>query len=264
MKISVITVCYNSERYIKNTIESVLNQTYHNIEYIIIDGNSTDSTINIIQQYLSRISYFVSEPDKNMYDAINKGMKKATGDYIAILNSDDFYLNEHVIERLVDELKKEKNSYSGIYGNLLKYDADNKFIKKKKGIPTNYKTLLCSKKLTFVGHGTLFVSRSACLKAGDYDYVNLKAAADYDYVLRLFSQNRFKYSDVDIMGFRVHSESITSSGAINEEINFVLRKNSYDKIPYVYRKMLFLVSWGHFVLRNIKYLKISNFRFLVK
>src|ERR1043166_6204978 len=108
MKISIITVCYNSERYIKDAIDSVLHQTYKDIEYIIVDGASKDKTVEIIKSYGNRITKFVSEPDKGIYDAMNKGLKMASGDYLGILNSDDFYIDNNVIENVVNELKQNK------------------------------------------------------------------------------------------------------------------------------------------------------------
>lgn len=260
IKISIITVCYNSKAYIEQTIKSVLAQTYENIEYIVIDGGSTDGTIDIINRYRKDITIFISEPDRNMYDAINKGMKWATGDYIAILNSDDFYLDNEVISVIADKLKGLPSYYKGLYGNLQKFTAEGYFMKRKKGIPVGFKTLLCSRKLTFVGHGTLFVSQKACDEVGLYDFEQFSAAADYDYILRLFKKFKFKYVDCDIMGFRVHEASITSSGRILEESYAVLGKNGYKNILFLERVIRYYASWSYFVLVNFRNMRKTNWR----
>ena len=109
MKVSIITVSFNSVNTIADTIESVLNQDFPNIEYIIVDGNSSDGTVDIIRQYENQISKWISEKDQGMYDAMNKGIAMATGDVIGILNSDDVYMNQHVISELMG-LMHEKNA----------------------------------------------------------------------------------------------------------------------------------------------------------
>src|SRR5450759_4926955 len=101
LTVSIITVSYNSVETISDTINSVLSQTYQNIEHIIIDGSSADGTIELVQSFGKRISKFVSEPDKGIYDAINKGIRLATGDIIGILHSDDFFYDDFVIEKVV-------------------------------------------------------------------------------------------------------------------------------------------------------------------
>lgn len=107
LKISIITPCYNMEKFIEGTILSVLNQNYPNLEYIIIDGASTDRTLEIIEKYKDRISLIISEPDKGMYDAINKGLSRATGDIMAYINADDQYLpgTLSLVNRLFSKFK---------------------------------------------------------------------------------------------------------------------------------------------------------------
>lgn len=251
IKFSIITVTYNSEKYLERTIKSVLDQTYGNIEYIIIDGLSKDGTVALVKKYEDRISHFKSEKDKNMYDAINKGMAAATGDYIAILNSDDFYIDNDVLSRLASDIAQYPG-YDGYYGNLVKFDVNENVLRKRRGFQVDYKQLLFSTKLTFVGHGTLFIS-SACIKnIGEYDYISFNAAADYDFVLRCFKDHSFKYLNIDLMGFRTHSESITATGKIEEEKYRLLEKHCYFKIPTIKRKIWFYLLWSKFILLNIR------------
>ena len=123
MKVSIITVCFNSEKYIQTAIESVLNQNYDDIEYIIIDGGSTDSTIEIIKSYKDKITTFISEPDKGIYDAMNKGLKLASGEIIATLNSDDLYIDNTILSTVVDSFNKNKCEI--VYGDLFYVKQDN-------------------------------------------------------------------------------------------------------------------------------------------
>ena len=118
MKITIITVVYNNYKTIKTAIESVLNQTYNDIEYIIIDGGSTDGTLDIINNYKDKISLFISESDNGIYDAMNKGVNLSSGDLIGILNSDDLYDNNIVIQNVVNEFLIDKN-LDILYGDLV-------------------------------------------------------------------------------------------------------------------------------------------------
>ncbi len=115
MKVSVITTCYNRAKTIRSSIESVLSQDYPNIEYIIIDGASTDGSVEIIQEYKEKLTTFISEPDHGMYEAINKGIRAATGDIIGLIHSDDEYYDTHVISRIVKAFKAHKPDM--VYGN---------------------------------------------------------------------------------------------------------------------------------------------------
>ena len=123
LKISIITVSFNSQDTIKDTIESVLSQTYKNIEYIIIDAASTDRTIEIVESFGNQISYFSSAKDEGIYDGMNKGIVAATGDVIGILNSDDIYPNNYVIQNVVDSFVKE--GADTLFGDLIYVDFNN-------------------------------------------------------------------------------------------------------------------------------------------
>src|SRR3989339_600475 len=118
MKVSIITVSHNSAKTIEDTILSVINQNGNfQIEYIIIDGGSTDGTLEIINKYRDKISKIISEPDKGIYDAMNKGIKFVTGDIVGILNSDDYYVNNVVVESVVNEFVKK--DIDACYGDLI-------------------------------------------------------------------------------------------------------------------------------------------------
>ena len=109
LKVSIITVCYNCIGTIENTLKSVFNQRYENIEYIVIDGLSDDGTIQTINKYKSKIDKIISEKDTGVYNAINKGIKLASGDIISLLHSDDIYTSDDIIEEVVNQFKKKKN-----------------------------------------------------------------------------------------------------------------------------------------------------------
>ena len=118
IKVSIITATYNSEQYVEDTILSVINQTYADIEYIIVDGGSRDNTIQIAQRYRDKIATLISEPDKGVYDAFNKGIRASTGDIIYFLNSDDFLYNESIIEMVASRFN-ENRELNAVYGNVL-------------------------------------------------------------------------------------------------------------------------------------------------
>lgn len=123
MKVSIITSCFNREKTIAQAIESVLSQDYPNIEYIVVDGASKDNTLAIINRYTGRISHIISEPDKGMYEGINKGIRAATGDIIGLLHSDDFLYSTNTISRIVERFEETQADF--IYGNGLFVDFDN-------------------------------------------------------------------------------------------------------------------------------------------
>lgn len=167
-KISVVTVVYNDHFHIEETILSVLNQTYDNIEYIIIDGGSTDGTISIIEKYSNRLTYWVSEPDKGIYDAMNKGIIQVTGDYVSFMNSgDSFYSNETLNEVFADRTQLDNDV---IYGDVfMKYTTVKSFVRRY----NNIKSSSVSHNLC---HQSTF-TKSSHLKEYGFD-LSFKIAAD--------------------------------------------------------------------------------------
>jgi len=186
--ISIITVVLNSVDCIENTIQSVINQTYPNKEYIIIDGGSTDGTLDIIKKYDGHINYFVSEPDKGIYDAMNKGIKYAKGDKIIFLGAGDCFYNNEVLTQVAPFL----NKYDFVYGNvILKSPVDSKEI--------IYDGKFSSYKLTIknICHQGIFYDKGLFTKYGHYDLM-YKIWADYEFNLRVFRKTKKKYLNLII------------------------------------------------------------------
>ena len=173
--ISIITVSYNAVATIEKTILSVINQSYSNIEYIIIDGGSTDDTLNIIKKYQEKIAYWVSEPDKGIYDAMNKGIEKATGDYLFFLGADDI-LMENAIQKIFGDNLSTK--FLMIYGNVM-YDNNN-IVKSR----FSYKTFLHNT----IHHQATFYSRKL-FDSFRYD-TSFKITSDYELNLLVFLKEK--------------------------------------------------------------------------
>jgi len=176
-KISIITICFNSEKTIEQTIQSVALQSYDNIEYLIIDGASTDHTVQVINQYLSFIDFFVSEPDAGIYDAMNKGIKHATGEWIYFLNSGDRIFSKNTLENIFSKPNKKINGdVSILIGDVL-YDSSKHF----KG----YMNSMIMIRNTLHHQGTIY--RYTVFEKILYDN-NLKILGDYDVNLYLYKK----------------------------------------------------------------------------
>jgi glycosyltransferase involved in cell wall biosynthesis len=246
LKISIITVCKNRDKYLQETINSVAQQTFKNIEYIIIDGGSTDKTIQIIEANADKIHYWISEPDKGMYFAINKGLSVATGDYILILNSDDILVDNNVIFNVVNEINKDKLDY--YHGNIIKWRDGNE--KRKRLFRTNFKQLLLSKHGTFVPHPCFFISKSLNETLGGYD-LTYKYASDFDYILRALKESkRGRHLKIFITKFRIHPETISSAGYIDKDRFKILNQHGYLNYLFLTRIVYFIILWGYYKLRN--------------
>lgn len=185
MKVSIITATFNSEKSIQRTIDSVASQDYTQIEHIIIDGGSTDNTIDIIKRNNERISNFVSEKDNGIYHALNKGIKMATGDVIGFLNSDDVYTNNHIISRIVNCFKVKRTDL--VYGNLV-YQSKNEENKKTvRYWKSNVYNPGCLSYGWMPPHPTLYCKREVYEQWGLYNE-NFKISSDYEFILRIFKQ----------------------------------------------------------------------------
>jgi|SaaInlStandDraft_7_1057024.scaffolds.fasta_scaffold119663_2 glycosyltransferase involved in cell wall biosynthesis len=184
MKISIITVCFNSASTIEDTIKSVINQNYKNLEYIIVDGGSTDDTLDIIDRYRDRITRIITEPDKGVYDAMNKGVELASGDIIGILNSDDFYCSREILNSVVDSFISSGSSM--VYGNLVYVDRLDISKKVRYWISGEYK----KEKLNYgwiPPHPAVFIKKSVYKECGIFN-LDFRIAADYEFLLRVLKK----------------------------------------------------------------------------
>jgi glycosyltransferase len=188
MKVSIITVVYNNERFVADAINSVLGQDHPDIEYIIIDGASADNTMQVINNYKDRVSKIVSEPDNGLYDAMNKGVELATGDVIGILNSDDVYYDEHIISEVAKAFK-DNPGIDAVYGNILFCKQDDIYKTVRRWISVPYKKGFFERGDIFP-HPTLFVKKEVYRVAGNY-YLPYKIASDYEFMLRAFRVHGF-------------------------------------------------------------------------
>lgn len=233
MKISIITATYNSSATIASCIASVNEQSYRNIEHIIIDGSSSDNTLEIVRNTPNRITKIISEPDQGIYDAMNKGIVAATGDIIGILNSDDFLASADILELIAKTFEQE--NCDAIFGNLDFVAPNNteKVIRKWKS--STFKNGSFAKGW-HSPHPTFYVKREIYQKYGTFD-ISLKVSADFEIMLRFLERYKIKahYLDRIIVKMRYGGESTGSLRKIlrgNYNIKKAFKKNDIKVSPF--------------------------------
>lgn len=212
--VSIITVVFNGEKYLEQTIKSIANQSYQNIEYIIIDGGSTDKTLDIIRRHEATIDRWISQSDRGLYDAMNKGIALATGEIIGILNSDDLYLENAVLE-VVREYQKIQQPCV-IYGDMYKFADEDRAVSLHRG---NLSDRAFETASIIINHPTCFVHRSL-YEIGTFN-LEYEVGADRELMMRFHSQNvPFVKLDRTIAKFRLGGTTSNQSlsSIINREI----------------------------------------------
>lgn len=235
-KISIITITYNSEKTLEETILSVINQGYPNMEYLIIDGGSKDHTLDIVEKYRNKISFVISEPDKGISDAFNKGVKYSTGEIIGIINSDDI-LEPGALNAIANNYDPAVDVYSG---NLLFWNDQ------------NGKTVRCVPTIKFdklklqysVAHPSRFIRKDAYQRFGTYA-IDLKYKMDIDLLYRFYCEGaRFKHINYDIAKFRLGGTTADS-----------ILKKKYDFKQFVLRNggniLQFYKIWVQALIKHI-------------
>ncbi|MGJ8548639.1 glycosyltransferase family 2 protein [Winogradskyella wichelsiae] len=245
MKVSLITATYNSEATIEDCMLSVLNQTYPNIEYIIVDGGSNEKTLKYLNEAAEKHSNIIlsSEPDQGIYDALNKGIAKATGEIVGFVHSDDFLADPSIISAIVEAFKAQE--VDGVYGDLHYVALENtaKIIRNWVSEPFDHRLL---RRGWMPAHPTLYVKRDLYKKYGVFD-LNYRIAADYDFILRIFKQPnlKFHYLPKTIVKMRV-------GGASNKSLKNIIQKSKED---YRAIKTNHIGNWLTILLKNVSKLK---------
>jgi glycosyltransferase involved in cell wall biosynthesis len=257
---SIITVCLNSEKYIEQTIQSILNQTYQNFNYIIIDGGSTDKTLQIIENYKKqwpdKLSY-VSQPDQGLYDAMNKGLAfcEDPETYVIFLNSDDYFYNDHVLETI----STSANNAEFIYGKVELINGENKRIF---GYKYNKQRIL----VRTICHQAIFTQRRLFDQLGFFNIV-YKIAADFDFVTRVFKKTSIKRRFLPIIISSVRTTGLsTLSGLLGRsEYLKVLEENyNFKNNKWEFFFMVFNIYPKVLLLNLIYYLKLDKLRIRLK
>ena len=222
MKISIITVTYNSAATVTDTLASVAKQSYQNIEHIIVDGGSKDDTLNIVSTF-KHIKKIISEKDKGIYDAMNKGIELADGEIIGILNSDDFYADSLVIQNVMQVFEEE--NCAAVYGDLLYVDADDITKIKRRWVSGNHT------RTSFLygwmpPHPAFFIRKSCYQQFGKFN-LQLGSAADYELMLRMIYRHEIKtaYLPKTLVHMR-------SGGVSNKNIQNRLLANQNDRLAW--------------------------------
>jgi len=253
MKLSIITAVFNGADTIQDCINSVLSQTYKDIEHIIIDGGSTDGTVGIIKKYQDKIAKFISEPDRGIYDAMNKGLKLATGDVVGFLHSDDFYSDDKVIEKVVNVFKK--HNVDSCYGDLQYVDKynTNKVIRYWKSSQYKHGSF---KYGWHPPHPTFFVKKEIYEKYGGFD-TEFEVSADFELMLRFLEKYKITtmYLPEPIIKMRLGGESNKSiKNIIKGNINCyrAFKKNDIE-VPIFYLFYRLLPKARQFLTRGIRF-----------
>ena len=243
MKITVVTATYNSARTLRDTLESVLSQTYGDMEYILTDGGSTDGTLDLVREYEPRFQgrmRWVSEPDGGIYDAMNKGIRMATGEVVGLLNSDDVFCDAHVLEDIAACF--DARQVDCVYGNLL-FCRDNdldRIVRIWKGSPYSEGAFMRG---WHPAHPTFYARRTCYEQYGYYD-TGVRVSADFDLMLRFLDIHKVSnaYLDRFIVKMRMGGESTGNLRLIvtgNRNILRAMRKNGYPAgLPFLMRRLL--------------------------
>jgi len=229
--VTIITVVLNNAEFIRDSIESVLSQTYPKIEYIVIDGDSTDGTVKIVEEYEQKISFIISEQDEGIYDALNKGICLATGDIIAILHSDDFFCDKEVVSDMVSKMI-DIDAEFGFSDMVI---VDNETEKLLRYYRANYFSRWMFRMGWMPPHPTCFIKKSLFDEFGLYS-LDYEVVSDFDFLVRIFYGRDINWAYLNRITVKMRAGGVSNSGwkskkLIADEINDSLSANQVWSLP---------------------------------
>lgn len=226
MRVSIITVCFNAAGTIEETLRSVATQTYRDVEHIVVDGGSTDGTMDVIQSHRSALAHLISEPDRGIYDAMNKGLRLASGSIIGLLNADDVYAHEHVLDRVAGTM--QSGGVEAVFGDVVFVEraGTGRVVRRYSSARFRPSRLAGG---WMPAHPTLFLRSEVYRRFGLYrtDY---RIAGDFEYVARIFSGEEIRYRYIPEVLVVMRAGGVSTSGfrsklLLNREILRACREN---------------------------------------
>jgi len=236
---SVITVTYNASRWLESTILSVLNQSYPQIEYLIIDGGSTDGTVDIIKQYEAGLAYWISEPDKGLYDAMNKGLQQATGDYVWFINAGDTIYTADTVQKIVNSLKKKVSLPDIIYGDTMMVDARGRSLGLRRLRPPKKLTWKSFKMGMLVCHQS-FIAKREIVPAYDVTY---KLVSDYDWTIQSLKNAKDTHDTHLVLTNFLEAGLSSVNRKVSLQERYEIMAKYYGAIPTFFRHIWFAMRF---------------------
>ena len=246
LKVTIVTVVYNNVKFVEEAVKSVLSQTYENIEYVVIDGGSTDGTIGVIKSFGHKVAKFISEPDKGIYDAMNKGVGAATGDIIGFLNADDIFYDNAVVEKIVAAFKE--SNIDCVYGNLVYVGQKNTSRITRIWESRTFCDGLFEKSWT-PAHPT-FYCKKVCYEQFGLYRTDFKIASDTELMYRFLQKHHIKSKYINIIFVRMREAGVSSRGIkstiiITQEMRRAIIENGgiFNLFKYLFYKSLKMVEF---------------------
>ena len=243
-KISVVTVVYNSKALIENTVKSIINQSYSHIEYIVVDGGSTDGTIDILNRYKKNISTLISEPDRGIYDAMNKGINLASGDFVVFINSGDKFSSPDILENIFSN--PDAAQADVIYGDTDITDSDGNIIHSRRHRPPETLNWKSFKRGMLVCHQS-FIARRNLIDSYDLTY---RYAADFDWCIRILKKSKSVHNSRQVISLFLEGGQTRKTIVPGLKERFRIMRHHYGLISATFWNIILGVRFTWFVIRH--------------